>query len=89
MSSKPHAGPTLVPLDPEKVSALKALVERSGIAAAMRETGLGRLAISSIIGRGTAPAAQAALLERGLGAGAAPLAAARAAALAGRGRPFL
>jgi len=74
MSAKPHAGPTLVPLEPEKVAALKALVERDGIAAAMRATGLGRLAIASIIGRGSAPVAQSALLDR---------------SIMGRGRPFL
>jgi len=87
--SKPHAGPTLVPLDPEKLAVLRELVERDGMAAAMRATGLGRLGISSMLARGKAPAAQAALLERGLGGGPGHVAAARATALAGRGRPFL
>ncbi|MES1188663.1 MAG: hypothetical protein ABUL60_32910 [Myxococcales bacterium] len=84
-----HAGPTRIQLNPDKVAALRELVETRGIAEACRRTHLGRLAIGSILGMHTAPAAQAALLDRAFGLGPAPVAMPPAVlAMRTGGRPF-
>lgn len=83
-----HAGPTRIQLNPDKVAALRELVETRGIAEACRRTHLGRLAIGSILGMHTAPAAQAALLDRAFGVGLVPLGLPPAVLAMRGGRPF-
>lgn len=85
-------GPKLVQVDPETRQRVAALVEQHGVAEAVRRTGLGRLAVLGIMGRGSTTAANAALLARGFGVGPAngnalpPVMAGAAAALRGGSR---
>lgn len=81
-------GPARIAIEPEKLDALRKLVSEQGMAAAARQTGMGRLALSSALAMGTLPAAQAALLEKAFGVGPLPRSLPSTLALRTGGRPF-